>query len=139
MPGESVTVKDYTFTYENLHHYETQSKLVVMASLSVYNQGELIGKLSPEKYFHRSYQQPVTEVAIHTTLLEDLYVILVGWGKDGATAFKVLVNPLVNWIWIGGGVLVLGGLIAFWPEPRGLPALGQGGNRYEDDFVSGDK
>ena len=115
MPGESMTIKNYTLTYENLDQYETQSQEVVSATLSVYNQGKLIGKLIPEKYFHRSFEQPVTEVAIRATLLEDLYVILIGWDEDGTAAFKVLVNPLVNWIWIGGGVLVLGGLIAFWP------------------------
>jgi len=125
MPGESMTINDYTLTYDNLDSYETESKTVVTATLSVSNQGKLIGKLIPEKYFHRSYQQPVTEVAIRSTLLEDLYVILVGWDEDGTTAFKVLVNPLVNWIWIGGVVFVLGGLIAFWPERRKLPAPGQ--------------
>ena len=67
----------------------------------------------------------MTEVAIRSTLLEDLYVILIGWDEDGTTAFKVLVNPLVNWIWIGGVVFVLGGLIAFWPDRRRLPALPQ--------------
>lgn len=122
MPGESMTIKNYTLTYENIDQYETQSKTVVTATLSVYNQGKLIGKLTPEKYFHRSYEQAVTEVAIRSTLLEDLYVILIGWDEDGTTAFKVLVNPLVNWIWIGGVVFVLGGLIAFWPDRRRLPA-----------------
>ena len=121
-PGESMTIKNYTLTYENMDHYDTQSKHVVTATLSVYNQGKLIGKLIPEKYFHRSYEQPVTEVAIRSTLVEDLYVILIGWDEDGTTAFKVLVNPLVNWIWIGGIVVVLGGLIAFWPERRKMPA-----------------
>ncbi len=121
MPGESMTIKNYTLTYENMDRYETESKLVVTATLSVYNQGKLIGMLTPEKYFHRTYEQPVTEVAIRTTLLEDLYVILIDWDEDGTTAFKVLVNPLVNWIWIGGGVFLLGGLIAFWPEQRRLP------------------
>jgi len=120
-PGESMTIKNYTLTYEGINHYQTPSKWIVAATLSVYDEGKLIGKLTPEKYFHRSYQQPVTEVAIRSTLLEDLYVILVGRDKDGTTAFKVLVNPLVNWIWIGGGVLVLGGLLAFWP--------GKGGDR----------
>ncbi|MBI2980081.1 MAG: heme lyase CcmF/NrfE family subunit, partial [Chloroflexi bacterium] len=73
------------------------------------------------KYFHRSYEQAVTEVAIRTTLREDLYVILVGWDEnDNSTAFKVLVNPMVDWIWIGGLVFTIGGLMAFWPERRGL-------------------
>jgi len=117
-PGDSTTIGRYSIIYDGTDNYQTESKLVVSASLSVYNHGELTGKLVPEKYFHRSYQQPVTEVAIRTTLLEDLYVILVSSNEDGTAAFKVLVNPLVSWIWIGGGVLVLGGLIAFWPERR---------------------
>ncbi len=121
-PGESMTIGRYTLTYEGIDHFETQSKTVVTTTLSVYNEGKLIGSLIPEKYFHRSYEQPVTEVAIRSTLLEDLYVILIGWDEDGTTAFKVLVNPLVSWIWIGGGVFVLGGLIAFWPERQKLPA-----------------
>jgi cytochrome c-type biogenesis protein CcmF len=123
--GESMTIQDYTLTYENLDYYETQSKEVVTATLSIHNHGELIGKIIPEKYFHRSYEQPVTEVAIRTTLREDLYVILVGWDESGATTFKVLINPLVNWIWIGGGVLVLGGLIVFWPDRQKLPTSKQ--------------
>ncbi len=122
MPGESMTIKNYTLTYENLDNYETESKTVVTATLSVYNEGKLIGRLTPEKYFHRSYEQAVTEVAIRSTLLEDLYVILIGWDEDDTTAFKVLVNPLVSWIWIGGVVFVIGGLIAFWPERREKPA-----------------
>jgi len=131
MPGELMTIKNYTLTYENIDQYETESKTVVTATLSVYNQGKLIGKLTPEKYFHRSYEQAVTEVAIRSTLLEDLYVILIGWDEDGTTAFKVLVNPLVNWIWIGGVVFVLGGLIAFWPERRKLPSPTQTRARSE--------
>jgi len=122
MPGESMTINKYTLTYENMDYYETQSKAVVTATLSVYDEGKLLGTLTPEKYFHRIYEQPVTEVAIRTTPIEDLYVILVSWDEDGTTAFKVLVNPLVSWIWVGGGVLFLGGLIAFWPERRQLAA-----------------
>lgn len=122
MPGESMTIKNYTLKYENIDHFETESKMVVTATVSVYNSGKLLGKLTPEKYFHRSYEQPVTEVAIRSTLREDLYVILVGWDTSGATSFKVLINPLVNWLWIGAGLLVLGGLIAFWPERRRLSA-----------------
>ena len=118
--GDSMAINNYVLTYDNIDYYETQSKVVVTATLSVYDNGEFIGKLVPEKYFHRTYSQPVTEVAIRSTLREDLYVILVGWNEDGTTVFKVLVNPLVNWIWIGGGVFLLGGLIAFWPNRRRL-------------------
>ncbi len=121
-PGESMTIKNYTLTYENMDYYQTQSKEVVGATLSVYNKGKLLGALIPEKHYHLLSDQWMTEVAIRSTLIEDLYVILIGWDEDGTTAFKVLVNPLVNWIWVGGGVLVLGGLVAFWPERRQLAA-----------------
>ncbi|MFC1987549.1 heme lyase CcmF/NrfE family subunit [Chloroflexota bacterium] len=102
-PGESMTINSYTLTYDNIDSYDTESKTVVTATLSVRNNGKPLGSLFPEKYFHRSYEQPVTEVAIRSTIIEDLYVILVGWEQDGTTTFNVLINPLVNWIWIGGG------------------------------------
>jgi len=62
-PGESMTIKNYTLTYESTDRYETQSKLVVSSTLSVYNEGKLIGKLIPEKYFHRSHEQPVKSLS----------------------------------------------------------------------------
>ncbi|MFC1873995.1 heme lyase CcmF/NrfE family subunit [Chloroflexota bacterium] len=129
MPGESISIKNYTLTYNNTDTYETESKTVVSSTLSVYNHGELIGTLVPEKYFHRSYEQAVTEVAIRSTPLEDLYVILISSEGNGNAAFKVLVNPLVSWIWLGGGILLLGGLIAFWPERQKLPASPQNRTR----------
>lgn len=115
--GESMAIQHYVLTYEDIKHYQTQSTMVVRATLSVSNNGKFVGKLTPEKYFHQNFQQPVTEVAIRSTLREDLYVILAGWNKEGAV-FKVLVNPLVSWIWLGGGIFLLGGLIVFWPKRR---------------------
>lgn len=124
-PGESMTIKNYTLTYESKDSYDTESKRVDTTTLSVSNQGKLIGQLTPEKYLHFNYDQSVSEVAIRSTLIEDLYVILIGWDEDGSTAFKVLVNPLVSWIWIGGIVVILGGLIAFWPERQKIPVSRQ--------------
>ncbi len=117
-PGESMTINDYTLTYQTIDNYETASKTTVTATLTVENSGKVIGELTPEKYFHRSYDQAVTEVAVRSTLAEDLYVILIGWEEDGTTSFKLLVNPLVSWIWFGGIIFTLGGVIAFWPERK---------------------
>ncbi|MFH1647355.1 MAG: heme lyase CcmF/NrfE family subunit [Chloroflexota bacterium] len=123
MPNDSMTINNYVLTYDGLDTYDTISKTVVSASLDVYDRGRFIGTMTPEKYFHRNYEQAVTEVAIRSNLVEDLYVILIGWDESGgATAFKVMVKPLVNWIWLGGIVLVVGGLLAFWPEGRPAPA-----------------
>ncbi|MFC2018612.1 heme lyase CcmF/NrfE family subunit [Chloroflexota bacterium] len=125
MPGGSMSVGSYTITYESTNIYDTQSKTVLSATLAVSRDGKMLGRLLPEKYFHRNHEQPVTEVAIRSNLVEDLYVILIGQDVGGAIAFKALVNPLVSWIWIGGGVLVLGGLISFWPQRRKAPVPGR--------------
>ena len=117
-PGESMSIKDYSLTYEGMSTSNTPSRLIVSTTLLVYDGSKLIGELTAEKQYHRSYEQWVTEVAIRYGLWDDLYVILAGWDQDGTAAFKVFVNRLVTWIWIGGGVLLLGSLIALWPDRR---------------------
>jgi cytochrome c-type biogenesis protein CcmF len=72
----------------------------------------------PEKNFHWNVEQWVTEVAIRTTLKEDLYVILAGFAEDGSATFQILINPLVVWLWIGGGLLLLGTAVAIWPQEK---------------------
>ena len=56
-------------------------------------------------------------MATHSNFKEDLYVILAGYEKDFAT-FKVLVNPLVIWLWIGGGIMILGTIVVVLPDRR---------------------
>ncbi|MFH1646997.1 MAG: cytochrome c-type biogenesis CcmF C-terminal domain-containing protein [Chloroflexota bacterium] len=120
--GETLTIKGYNLVFQGLQLQETPDKQVVTASLLVYHGDRYIGTMKPEKYFHRSFEQPVTEVAIYANALEDLYVILAGWDDTGTAAFTVLVNPLVAWLWVGGGVFLLGGVVAFWPDRGRLPA-----------------
>jgi cytochrome c-type biogenesis protein CcmF len=115
--GESFTIKNYTLRYDSLVRYPTAHKEVVAASLSVYNSNTKRGVLSPEKNLHRGQDQATTEVAIHSTFKEDLYVILAGFEKETAT-FKVLVTPLVIWIWIGGGIMALGTIFAMLPDRK---------------------
>jgi cytochrome c-type biogenesis protein CcmF len=74
--------------------------------------------LYPEKRLYFAQNQPTTEVALRTSLLEDLYLILAGFEASGTATLKVFVNPLVAWLWIGGVVIVIGTLIAIWPERR---------------------
>jgi cytochrome c-type biogenesis protein CcmF len=93
--GESITINSYTLYYDDLSYSETASKEIVTATVSAQHNGNFIGMLTPEKYFHRVYEQPVTEVAIRTSPLEDLYVILAGWEQDETAIFNILVNPMV--------------------------------------------
>jgi cytochrome c-type biogenesis protein CcmF len=98
-----------------------------IATLSVAKDGVFVGSLNTERRLYLAQGQPVTEVGIRSSFLEDLYVILatldeqVGSGTDPRfhrATFQVLVNPLVPWIWYGGLILALGTLIALWPGTR---------------------
>ncbi|OGN91185.1 MAG: hypothetical protein A2Z70_00700 [Chloroflexi bacterium RBG_13_48_17] len=120
-PGESTTLNQYTLTYDDLQSRSTPSMYIVRAILSVQNNGNLIDLPTPEKLFYLSYAQPVTEVAIHSTLREDLYVILAGWSNDNTAQFTIMVRPAVKWVWIGGGFFMFGGLIALWAPRRVKP------------------
>ena len=120
-PNESASVGSYTLTYESRDTFQTASKQVDTATVAVYKGGKLLGRLVPEKYFHINYEQAVTEVAIRSTLAEDLYIILIGWDENNiSTSFKFIVNPLVSWLWIGSIVMVAGGIIAWWPQRQRL-------------------
>ena len=63
-------------------------------------------------------QQPSSIPSIYSTWLEDIYVILTAVEADGSATIKLYRNPLVNWIWIGGWVFVLGTVAVMWPHPR---------------------
>jgi len=117
--GESLTIKDYELKYENFSSYPTQDRYATAATLSVYRKGKKLGTLRPERNLYRNQEQPTTEVAIRSTLVEDLYVILAQYEEDGRATFKVLINPLIVWIWIGGFVVLAGGVIVvMWPNKR---------------------
>ena len=66
-------------------------------------------------------QQPASIPSVYSTLREDLYVILTALESDGSATLKIYRNPLVNWIWIGGGIFLLGTLAVMWPHPERRP------------------
>ena len=131
-PGESVSIKNYTLTYEGRTSSKIASKQVASATLSVSKGGKALGNLVPVTFYDENWGMQATDVAIRATLLEDLYIIPeVVWDNANArwdwdyageaTTFKIIVNPLVDWIWIGGVVLFLGAMISLWPQKQSLP------------------
>src|SRR5712692_1277387 len=132
-PGESVSLKSpygwtYTFTHLGISQYDALNRQVTAATLEVRRDGKKIGILTTEKRQHvdalgRATFQPSTEVGIKSDLREDLYVVLAGI-VDGTerAVFRFTINPLVWWVWYGGAVVALGGLIVMWPG-GGSPAV----------------
>jgi cytochrome c-type biogenesis protein CcmF len=119
-PGEQLTLGRYVVTYDGLDEFfANDGRQVARASVSVYRDGRFVGQLHPRRDFYIEAQQPMTIPGVRSTIEDDLYVLLVTWepiASNGAT-FKVYVNPLVNWIWAGGLVFILGTLVAAWPDP----------------------
>src|SRR5213593_4487463 len=130
-PGESAELKGrdghvYTFTHLGISQYNALNRQVTAALIDVRRDGKDIGRLRTEKRQHvdalgNPTFQPSTEVGIMSGLRVDLYVVLAGLvnGTEQAV-FRFTINPLVWWVWFGGFVLVIGGLIVLWPGGGGV-------------------
>ena len=84
-----------------------------------FKDGKPLRELTPGQRFYPNQGTPFASVDARYNWKEDLYVILSSFERDGSSAtIKVLINPMISWIWIGGGVIVLGVLVAVLPERR---------------------
>jgi cytochrome c-type biogenesis protein CcmF len=116
--GESITVANYTLTYRSLGQNQGPNYIEYTAPMEVVRSGRPIGEILPKKHIYfKNQEQPMTEVGLRPGLIEDVYVVLAGFDDGGATAsFKVYINPLMSWMWVGGLVVVLGVFVAAWPR-----------------------
>ena len=117
--GGKITLGHYSMTYDGLQEFfAPDGRHVARAIVSVYKDGRKVAVIHPRRDFYLDSQQPMTIPGVRSTWLDDFYVILVDWqpiSVEGAT-FKVYHQPLVNWIWTGALIFILGTLIAAWPE-----------------------
>ncbi|HRE29700.1 MAG TPA: cytochrome c-type biogenesis CcmF C-terminal domain-containing protein, partial [Anaerolineales bacterium] len=117
--GEQLTLGRYVMVYTGLDEFEVDDgRIVARASVEVYRDGQMLGELYPRRDYYIESQQPMTIPGVRSAVEDDFYVLLVEWESVGADAatFKIYVNPLVNWIWAGGLVFIVGTLVAAWPE-----------------------
>lgn len=88
-----------------------------VSTIEVYRDGRLLEILYPRRDFYPAFNMAATRAAIRSTPVEDLYVVPSENLADGKVGFRFLVNPLMWWMWVAGPVLVLGTLVALWPQP----------------------
>jgi cytochrome c-type biogenesis protein CcmF len=118
-PGESVTVAWHTLTYEGVAQQAAGDHAEQVARLRL--GGET---LEPGRLTYPSLGgQAVTHVAIRSTPLDDLYVVLAAPADGGAATFAIYDNPLVAWIWAGAALLVAGVLLGNLAPARREPAV----------------
>jgi cytochrome c-type biogenesis protein CcmF len=117
-PGEQATVRDYTLRMDALRATDDGQKQMITGHFTVFRDGEEVTKLYPAKWIYRKHEdQPTTEVAIRRSFEEDIYLVMAGYELQEQTAsLEFHINPLVNWIWVGFGILAVGTLIALLPE-----------------------
>jgi len=126
--GESITVANYTLTYRDLAASRGPNYDEYSARLELSRAGRPAGELLAKKVLYdKNPDQPMTEVGLRPGPVEDVYVVLAGFEGSGETAsFKVYVNPLMSWMWVGGLVMILGVLVAAWPRGTGAAAEARG-------------
>jgi cytochrome c-type biogenesis protein CcmF len=117
-PGATVKIGRYTVRNDGIKVSDDGQKQMTTAYLSVFEDGKQIDGLYPARWAYRRHEQePTTEVAIRRTPAEDLYIVLGGFNlADQSATLELHVNPLVNWIWLGFGVMAVGTGIALLPE-----------------------
>ena len=122
--GESNHVAGYNFKLIQMSETERPNHYAWISDLRVTNdEGKFVTNLHPEKriYFHRNpdpnRRQPHSELDIYTTMNRDIYSIFSDVDSENSVAFiKIMVNPLVQWVWLGGYILVFGTIVALWPR-----------------------
>jgi len=126
--GEKIAIGDYVVEYRELASWDSPGEGVnyTRAVVDIYENGIYLGQLYPRIDFYYDSQQNMTIPGQRSTFRDDLYILLVDWqpvSSIGAT-FKIYVNPLVNWMWIGSITFLFGLIYAAWPDrdPADAPA-----------------
>ena len=112
--GETVAIQDYALRFEDFVRAQAvDGRLMNIASLVVLRHGDEIARLRPR--IDEFPQLPMSIAGAHSTLENDFYVLLIRGDRQRAT-FRIYINPLVNLVWWGGLLLILGTAIAAYPK-----------------------
>lgn len=117
-PGQQAQVGHYVIRNDGLRVTDDGQKQMITGHLTVFRDGKEVDKAYPGKWLYRHHEQePVSQVAIRRSAAEDLYIVMPGFElQDQSVSLQVVINPLVDWIWVGFGVLALGTMLALLPE-----------------------
>jgi cytochrome c-type biogenesis protein CcmF len=122
--GQSLEVGGYEVTLKDVHEQSGPAMARLIAELEVRKGGKVLGVIKPERRMYRGFEQPFAEVEVLPSLGEEIFTVLLGVDKDDHAMLKVNVNPLVNWIWIGGVIFCL--------APLFLLSVGRGGGKERE-------
>ncbi|MDQ3944614.1 MAG: heme lyase CcmF/NrfE family subunit [Actinomycetota bacterium] len=120
--GERVAMAGHRFTYLGSEESQTGQKRTLTARVRVDRGGQRLGVYEPALSIFPNATQAIGTPSVRTGVLRDVYLTLVSSpDQDGRVTLGVQVNPLVVWLWIGGGIVVVGTMVAIWPARRSRP------------------
>jgi len=136
-PGERFEATDpygheWTFVNQGVSQFESLNRFITGVTLQAERDGVPMGLITSERRQYvdsRGFAtfEPSTEVGIKGDLKQDVYVVLVGVTGEQTAEVRVNFNPLVWWVWFGGAVMAIGGLIVMWPQAERRGGRAQGG------------
>lgn len=110
MPGESVTLSGYEFAFRKVEQRSGPNYTADVGIFDVYESGEKLVHLEPEKRLYLVQRMPMTEAGIYSTIFRDLFIAMGEPLDDGAWAIRVYIKPFVTWIWAGAVIMAIGGI-----------------------------
>ncbi len=117
--GESATVRGYTVTYLGSDVTTSSQKRTITARVGIERGGSDLGVYAPAVSIFPNATTSIGTPSVRTGLLRDIYLTIISSPAEGGqVTLRVAVNPMVLWLWVGGGVLALGTLVALAPSLR---------------------
>lgn len=111
--GDAVTFAGYTVGLDSLYAGREPHRDFVEAAFNIWEGSDQVAVMRPRLNYYPTSDQPIGSPHVRTRPTEDLYLSLMAYARDGSNAtVNIIVNPMVVWIWIGGGIAALGALFA---------------------------
>lgn len=114
-PGDTRTIEDYSFTYIEKEETIYSDRKEQIAKFSVKHKNNDLGYLYPERSYYPVFRISATKGAINTSIVEDFYLVPSEFMEDEQAVFRVLINPMIVWMWLAGPVLIFGTIFALIP------------------------
>ncbi len=124
-PGVPQQIGEYSLKFKQIEEFTVGNATHRASIVEVYDkEGDFLEVLKPAKSFYPTQPQPLTEVAIRRSFLEDLYLIFSSENgeEQGSITLRVFINPLVGWAWMALPIFTLGVGLSLSYRPKSLVA-----------------
>ena len=123
--GQQTTFAGYVIRYEGLRPIPQPQRMVLEADIAVSSPRQTL-RMTPALNLYPSASEPIGSPSIRYGIFTDFYASVIGFDQVGQRAtFRFFLNPGVSWLWIGGVIMGLGGLLGLWPVRRRTTAIAE--------------